>query len=160
MLKVEYIKNISKDIILGEMYGYWGGTIWGKGCGPTTLGIIASGYGIDANPKTIAEYMGGNTGSGTLSNALTNYLHLDNTVYTSDIKNKLRDNLRAGRPVVVSTSNKLFTNGSHIIGAITINDNDEVWISNPNSGTKNGFVPIDDVVKGCNYIITIDQDSK
>ncbi len=104
--------------------------------------------------------MGGNTGSGTLSNALTNYLHLDNTVYTSDIKNKLRDNLRAGRPVVVSTSNKLFTNGSHIIGAITINDNDEVWISNPNSGTKNGFVPIDDVVKGCNYIITIDQDSK
>ncbi len=139
---------------------YWGGTIHGKGCGPTTLAIIASGYGINETPATIAGYMGGNTGSDTLSNALTNCLHLKNTIYYSDIKNKMKENLKAGRPVVISTTNSLFTSNSHIIAGIKINENDEVWISNPNSGTKNGFVSIDDVVSGCDYIITIDQDTK
>ena len=138
---------------------YWGGTIHGYGCGPTSLAIICTGYGINENPETIAKYMVGNTSDSKLSDALTNYLHLKNTVYKSDYKNKLKENLKSGRPVVLSTENGIFTRSSHIMAALSINDKDEVWVSNPNSGTRNGWVDIDTVVSGLTYIITIDQDS-
>ena len=140
---------------------YWGGNIHGLGCGPTALAIVASGYGINQTPETIAKYMVGNTGFDTLSRALTNCVHLTNTVYHSNFSNKLRENLNSGRPVIVSVGHSptnMFTDKSHIMAALAINDNSEVWISNPNSGKACGWISLDTVVSHLTYIITIDSD--
>ena len=140
---------------------YWGSNIWGKGCGPTALAIIASGYGINQTPETVANYMVGNTGAEKLSDALTNCLHLTNTVSYSNYSNKIKECLSAGRPVVVSVGHSptnMFTNSSHILAVLSINEQNEVWVSNANSGKTNGWVSLDTLVSHVNYIITIDSD--
>lgn len=140
---------------------YGGGDIWGKGCGPVSLAIIANGYGINETAATIAEYMVGNTSAEKLKDALINFLHLSATVHLGKNKEKLKENLLAGRPVVLSVENSptnMFTNNSHIMAGLSINDKDEVWVSNPNSGKANGWIDIDTVVKHLSYIITIDSD--
>lgn len=140
---------------------YWGGDIWGKGCGPVSIGIIASGYGINETPETIAKYMVGNTNQDKIKDALINCLHLSATIHSGKNKEKLRENLLAGRPVILSVEcspTNMFTDGSHIMACLAINDKDEVWVSNPNSGKSNGWINIDTVVKHLTYIVTIDSD--
>lgn len=148
---------------------YWGSTIPYTGCGPTALAIIASGYGINETPETIANSMTPPTSSTELSRALKSTLKLKNTVYTSNQKEKMIENLKAERPVVISVfgtdggapANINFSAGrSHIIAALAINeDSSKVYIANPAASRNHGWVPIDDVIKCLDtYIITIDSD--
>ena len=105
--------------------------------------------------------MVGNTGAEKLSDALTNCLHLTNTVSYSNYSNKIKECLSAGRPVVVSVGHSptnMFTNSSHILAVLSINEQNEVWVSNANSGKTNGWVSLDTLVSHVNYIITIDSD--
>lgn len=149
---------------------YWGNTIPYTGCGPTALAIIASGYGINETPETIANKMTPPTSSTELSRILSEVLGLKNTVYENNQKEKMIDNLKKGRPVVISVlgteggadAKYNFSGGkSHIITALAINDQNQVYIANPAATRNHGWVPIDDVI-AClfNYIITIDSDKK
>ncbi len=92
---------------------YWGGTIKSSGCGPTSLSIIASGYGKNETPKTIADYIKNNKGNITsyitLSETITEKLKLKCKVYYEENKDNdedyieiIKENLKAKRPCVIS----------------------------------------------------------
>ena len=140
---------------------YSNGVMATAGCGPTSVGIIASGYGINYTPEDARVSMVGHTDSEKLLKEVTNKLHLTGTHYDSNIKEKLLENLKAGRPAIISTNNTpttTFTKGDHICACLGINDQNEVWVSNPNSARGNGWYDIDFVVQHLAYIITIDSD--
>lgn len=163
-------KEYGQSMARWSNVSYWGSTIPYTGCGPTALAIIASGYGINETPETIANNMRPPTSSTELSRALSEVLNLKNTVCESNQKEKMIENLKKGRPVVISVlgtegganSKYNFSAGnSHIIAALAINEQNQVYIANPAATRNHGWVPIDDVI-AClyNYIITIDSDKK
>ena len=151
-------------------HSYWKGKMQKYGCGPTTLSILASGYGKNKTPANVADYMNstyGYTGAQPLSGTLTSFLGIKNSIYYSDFESKIKDNLNAGRPVIVSvksTPDTRFTKYSHIIIFLGIrNNNTEVFIGNVGANDsysqKCGWNSLSGVIPYIGYIITIDSDS-
>ena len=150
-------------------HNYWSGNMQKYGCGPTTLAIIASGYGKGKTPGEVADYMNSNygyTGDQPLSGTLTNYLGIKNTIYRSNFENVIKDNLNAKRPVVVSvksTPDTRFTKSSHIIAFLDLRNNSEVFIANAGANDsytqKCGWNNLSDLIPYIGYVITIDSDS-
>lgn len=143
---------------------YSEGTIASSGCGPTSVGIIASGYNINKNVGEIAKYMVGHTSASKLKSALNDLLNLKATIYYSgsDFASVIRNNLTQGRPVIVSVKGSpttSFTKNGHIMAVLDINSEDKVWVSNPNRKTKNGWVDLDFLVKHMQgkYMVTVDE---
>ncbi len=149
---------------------YWGGTIKSHGCGPTSLAIIASGYSNSKTPEDIANYIdkkNGQTDRNSLSNALTNLLNINNTVYEADAKKPnelieiIKNNLNNKRPCVISVGKSKFTSSGHIMTVLDIrNDGNEVYIGNPNKGRgagTYGWLNISDLNGVLRYVITIDE---
>ena len=150
-------------------HSYWKGKMQKYGCGPTTLAIIASGYGKNKTPANVADYMNskhGYTGQGPLSETLSSFLGIKNTIYNSNFEAKIKETLNAGRPVVVSvnsTPDTRFTKASHIISFLGIRNNSEVFIGNVGANDsytkKCGWNSLSGVIPYIGYIITIDSDS-
>lgn len=142
---------------------YWGGTICMKGCGPTSLAIIGSGYNNDKGPLNIANYMVKETNQIKLSNTLSGYLGIPNTKLSAveSSKAKMIANLEAGRPVIVSVNgvrNNYYTRSSHIMAILgTRNGGKEVYISNPNTATRGGWQPTQTIYDVWNYLILINK---
>ncbi len=131
---------------------YSQGTISNSGCGPTSVGIIVNGYGGQANVGEIAQFMKGPTDGNNIKKALKNFANLDSTVYSSgsNFAEIIKNNLTQGKPVIVSVSGTpttTFTKNGHIMAVLDINSNNQVWVSNPNRATKNGWVDLDFLVK-------------
>ena len=140
---------------------YSSGTMATAGCGPTSVAIIASAYGINKTPGDIANYMVGPTDQNKIKDAITNELGLTCSIYESTIKEKLEECLKAGRPAIISTLNTptdTFTKGDHICAALSITDDNKIWVSNPNPARGNGWYDLDFVVKHLKYIVTVDSD--
>lgn len=118
---------------------YFGGkNFGGTACGPTTLAIIASGYGIDKTPGEIASIIttkyGDFTSADTLSKALNDLGLKHERKYGSDstetkVKN-IKANLEAGNPVAVGVNPSKYSSGGHWIAILAI-DGDTITISNP-----------------------------
>lgn len=136
--------------------------IHNNGCGPTSVAIVASGYGKNYNPGDIAKLMGG---AGTQSSSDTipkilNKIGISSHTVFSLTKDDMRKQLREGKPFVVSVGaqlNHLFTANSHLMAVLAINDNDEVYISNPNPSTAHGWISLDKLYQCHNYVVFIDQ---
>ena len=136
-----------------------------NGCGPTSVAIIASGYGKNYNPGDIAGFMGGagtQSSGSTISNVL-NKIGISAHAINSPSKEALKNQLKSGKPFVVSVNNamnNLFTKGGHLMAVLAIDDNNNVYVSNPNPSTKNGWVPLDTLYECCKskYVIFVDQD--
>lgn len=136
-----------------------------NGCGPTSVAIIASGYGKNYSPGDIATLMGGagtQSSISTISNVL-NKIGISSHGVSTPSKNSLKNQLLAGRPFVVSVNNamgSLFTTGGHLMAILGIDSNDNVYVSNPNPSTKNGWVSLDTLYECCKskYVIFVDQD--
>lgn len=135
-----------------------------NGCGPTSVAIIASGYGKNYNPGDIATLMGGvraQSSGATISNVLNKIGISAHAVYTPS-KQALQKQLSSGKPFVVSVNNgmgNLFTKAGHLMAILAINDKNEVYVSNPNPSTKQGWVPLDTLYECCKskYAIFIDK---
>lgn len=141
------------------------GTVSSSGCGPTSVAIILSGYGINADPGDVATTMMNNkykeSSGESIRWAFSAYGLSSHTIYGVR-KEDLKNHLSQGKPVVVSVNNNLngmFTNGGHLMAILGINEKDEVYVSNPNPGTKTGWCPIDDIItcSASKYAIYVDQ---
>lgn len=156
-----------------DYYGitYWEGTFADNACGPTSLGIIASGYGINQDPVSIASYMNnrwGKTAPEYIRLTITEKLGLKCTYYAgtqnggsaSNISNIIINHLKSGKPIVINAERGYYTSDSHYMTLLAINDKNEVYLSNPGDTTKNGWVDLSTLLErnGCGRcIITIDS---
>ena len=139
---------------------YWNGTMHNSGCGPTAIAILASGLtGYNYTPADIATQMGGEsaiTSFDTLK-AEMDSLGLSAEIIQGPSAQAIKDQLLNGKVMLVSVNNNtIFTSGSHIMTILDINESGQVYIGNPGSSSLYGWYNIDEIMKGCQYIITTD----
>lgn len=139
---------------------YWNGTIHNSGCGPTAVATLASGIvNSDSNPGTIAAEMNatyGVTSYSTLQSEM-NSLGMPSEVVQSPSAETIQDYLKNGKVMLVSVTNStIFTNNSHIMALVDINDQGQVYICNPGSSSLHGWYDIGEIMKGCQYIVVTD----
>ena len=141
----EYKQNSPK----WKNVSYWGSTIGHSGCGPTSLAVIASGFGKSYTPETVVKsYMTPPTDGTNLKNALQK-MNISATYcsVTSSSKNDIKNHLATGKPVVVSITGKPFSSGKHIMAVLGINGNN-VYVSNVYNSPhhQTGWVSIDTLI--------------
>ncbi len=139
---------------------YWGGTITTHGCGPTSMAILLSGLtDLNYTPANTAAEMNskyGYTSYETLQRELQD-LGISAEVTQTPSAQQIQDNLRNGKVMLVSVDSRtIFTGGSHLMALVDINEQGQVYISNPSSDTLNGWHDVSEITAGCNYIISID----
>ena len=139
---------------------YWDGTITSSGCGPTSIAILLSGLtDLNYTPANTAAEMNskyGYTSYATLQQELSD-LGINGEVIHSPTAQQIQDNLRNGKVMLVSVgAGTIFTNNSHIMALVDINEQGQVYISNPSSDTLNGWHDVSEILVDCGYIITID----
>lgn len=97
---------------------YWGGDIADSGCGPTAVAIVLSGYGYDYNPGQVVKIMQSELGYDSsdsfsyLSDTLKHIANIETEEhygFTQDAVQKIRNNLNAGRPVIVNVPHHYVT---------------------------------------------------
>lgn len=91
---------------------YWEGNISSDGCGPSSVAIVLSGYGYDYNPGDVVEVMHSvfkTNASNTFEKLMDPLKHIGNIeaeahygVGTSTDIDIIRENFKAGRPVIVN----------------------------------------------------------
>lgn len=145
----------SKGSYSGDKYS--GGTIASSGCGPTSVAIVASGYGSSYNPGQLIKAAKSKYGVSNFSaspEATGKMLKTAGLKYKSTFsltKSQLKKHLKSGKPAVLSVNSScggMFTNNTHYIAILAIKGND-VYVSNPNPKKKTGWVDIADVMT-CN----------
>ena len=98
----------------------------------------------------------GYTSYATLQQELSD-LGISGEVIHSPTAQQIQDNLRNGKVMLVSVgAGTIFTNNSHIMALVDINEQGQVYISNPSSDTLNGWHDVSEILVDCGYIITID----
>lgn len=129
-------------------YGFWGGTIATHGCGPTSVAIVASGYGKTITPIQTSKQMSYGA-LDQIRNALSaNGIKASYDKYPSGNGNvaikDIRNHLATGRPVVVLvgksvTANPacLYTCGGHFMVLLGEN-NGNLIIANPSISSSTG----------------------
>lgn len=151
---------------------YWNKEYWptgtykniaGAGCGPTAVAIVLSGYGYDSDPGDVVDVMYNvfNTKDSTSFQYLANPLkHIGNIeteqhygVGTSADISIIRENLRAGRPVIVNAPN-------HYVVYLGEDQNGNLIISDPgrqDGGHDRYGKTLEDVINNgnitCGYIL-------
>ena len=110
----------------------------------------------------IANQMGGEGGytSYTTLKAEMDTLGMTSEIITGPTAEDIQENLKNGKVMLVSVNNNtIFTNNSHIMAIIDINTDGQVYIGNPGSSSLYGWYDIDEIMKGCQYIITTDSNA-
>ena len=117
---------------------YWGGTMTENGCGITAISIIASGYGSSYTPEDLREKYYPHLDSTDIEYSI-NSLGIECTEFyfdTSVINTKyISDWLKTGRPILIcldSENENIWTEASHYMVLLNINENGQFYISNPN----------------------------
>ena len=137
---------------------YWDGTIQYSGCGPSSIAILASGIlNSSDTPGDVAARMS-MTSYDTLKNQMISMGMTGVEVIQSPTAEVIQENLRNGKVMLVSVDKRtIFPNtSSHIMTLLDINTNGEVYVGNPGSSTKYGWYDINEIVKGCKYIVLAD----
>lgn len=131
---IEYKQNLGS----WAENSYWGGTMTENGCGITAISIIASGYGSTITPEDLREKYYPHLDSSKIERSI-NSLGIECTEFYFDssvINTKyISDWLKTGRPVLVcldSSKENIWTEASHYMVILDINENGEFYISNPN----------------------------
>ena len=139
---------------------YWSGTIRSDGCGPTSVAILASGLtSYNYTPADTAAQMNttyGYTSAENLKGEMDS-LGMPAEIIYSPSAQEIQDNLRNGKVMLVSVnSNTIFTGGSHIMAIVDINTQGQVYICNPSSDTLYGWYDVNELMRGCDYIVVTD----
>ncbi len=147
-------------------YGYWDGSIASSGCGPTSVAILASGltdYNYD--PRDTAAQMDakyGYTGSGPLQGEM-NSLGLNSEVIFYPSAEVIQNNLREGNVMLISVGkngNSIFSNVGHIMALLDINEEGQIYVSNPGSKTGSGWFDVEELMKDRWYIVVTKAEPK
>ena len=124
---------------------YWGGTISANACGPSSIAIILSGYGIDADPGKVVDAfheLGYDYSSmSILQTVLKEKYNIDSqmeSLTTSSIQH-IRDNFNAGRPVITGVPN-------HFITYLGEDSNGKIILSDPGYSDRTYGDTIEDYV--------------
>ena len=133
-----------------DTWEYW---CWHNGCGLTSIAVILSGYNPNIDPYYLYHYEHGRGPMGAVY-----FGHYINDAgmhyYTVSTIADIRKALKEGKKVMIhikGTTGGTYINGvkwagdrGHYIAALEINDSDEVYISNPGSGSSanNGWIPL------------------
>ena len=165
---VEY-KEYKQNSAKWASSSYWGGTIEGNGCGPTSIAVILSGFAShkDVTPVEVANGMS-YTGSGTIKSRLSDY-GISSTIVFSPTEAEVRAALSSGCPAIFGFGAEILSDGTrftsnvrsgHISAGLSING-DEVYVSNVyhSSNLRTGWVPVSDVVRATSdgYMIQINS---
>ena len=120
---------------------YWGGTMSENGCGITAIATILSGYNKNYTPEDLRKKYYPVLDNETISKELTNTFNIKNTDFYYDSvhlsKEKLDEHFKTNRPILICVWNKPNNNRtttSHYMVLLATDDNDMVYISNPNGG--------------------------
>ena len=121
---------------------YWGDTMSENGCGITAMAIILSGYGKNYTPEDLRKLYYPVLDYDNLSEELSNTFNIKNTDFYYDTehlsKNNLQRHLKTNRPILICVWNKphnnRWTTSSHYMVLLASDDEDMVYISNPNGG--------------------------
>lgn len=144
--------------------GTWG-NIKEKGCMPSSLSIIASGYGKKSkngnlyNPKTfVEEVLPGKGGKQEGGSAFSTYSNIVNACkkiglkagsqkYTSSssAKSDMLNHLKKGNPIIIHASAGYYTGGGHFMTLLGC-DGNKVYLSNPGSSSKHGMIDINTLI--------------
>ena len=121
---------------------YWGGTMAENGCGITALATILSGYNQEYTPEDLRQKYYPKLDYDTLSEELFNNFKIKNTNFYYDSvhlsQEKLQEHLKTNRPILICVWNKPYNNrwtsASHYMSLLAADNNDMVYVSNPNGG--------------------------
>lgn len=123
---------------------YWGSTMAEKGCGITVMSIILSGYGKNYTPENLREKYYPVMNYENLSNELYETFGIKNSDFYYDsvhLSNKsIIEHLKSDRPIIVCVWDKptdnRWTSASHYMALLATDDNNMVYVSNPNRWRK------------------------
>jgi len=120
---------------------YSHGNIGNSGCGPTSVAICASGFGINLNPGQLVKKWTGRKlyASSTSNGKLLNMIGLKQTKASGS---KLLQHLTSGKPALARCKKGYYTSKGHYMAVIGIrnkNGTTQVYISNPGSKSKTGW---------------------
>lgn len=135
----EYKQNCNSSWSYKE---YWGGIMADTGCGITVMSIILSGYNKDYTPERLREMYYPVLNYEQLSNELSNTFSIENSDFYYDSlhlsNNYLISHLKTNRPIIICVwnkpSNNRWTTESHYMALLATDNNDMVYVSNPNGG--------------------------
>lgn len=117
---------------------YWGGTMRENGCGITSLAIVASGYGKNVTPEDLRKEYYPHLEGDDMQNALKKIgINCTDFFYHESYLSKkyISDWLKTNRPIIICIGSKKkneWTETSHYMVLLDINENGLVYVSNPN----------------------------
>ena len=123
---------------------YWGGTMAENGCGITVMSIILSGYGKDYTPEDLREKYYPVMDYEKLSSELSSTFGIKNSDFYYDSEqlsnNSIIEHLKSNRPILICVWNNptdnRWTTASHYMVLLATDDNNMVYVSNPNRVRK------------------------
>lgn len=136
---IEYKQNGDSS---WRYHTYWGGTMAENGCGITAIATILSGYNQNYTPEDLRQKYYPVLDYDSLSKELSDTFHIKNTNFYYDkvyfSKEKLQEHLKTNRPILICVWNQphdnRWTTASHYMVLLATDDEDMVYVSNPNGG--------------------------
>lgn len=119
---------------------YWDGNMAETGCGITAISIILSGYGMNYTPEDLRKKYFPVLDGSNISSELSKTFKLSNTDFFYDqvslSKKSITEHLNKNKPVLICVWNKpklnRWTTASHYMVLLAYDNNDMVYVSNPN----------------------------
>ena len=123
-------------------------TIGNSGCGPTAMSMVASQFGKNVNPVSMANYAkrtGNRDETGTNWNFIdqsSNSLGLQNSKKTNPSADYISNQLKNGHPMILSGKSKggygVYTSSGHYVVAVGTDKNGNVLINDPRGKSYSG----------------------
>ena len=156
---------------------YGNSTISQSGCGPSSVAIVCSGYGINKNPGNIVSECSNitsNKGPGSFGAVMGYLKHYGlnyecagnyNYVFTDQDKNKVIKHVKSGKPVILLIHRPVVlvdgsTSGTtdHYVTLLGINSKNELFVGDPGSSNTDGWTTIENLCNlskaSCYFLIS------
>ena len=138
---IEYKQNGNSS---WSNHSYWGSTMAENGCGITVMSIILSGYGKNDTPEDLRKKYYPVMDYEKFSKELSSTFGIKNSdfyydsIHLSD--DSIIEHLKSNRPIIIcvwnNPSNNRWTTASHYMVLLATDDNNMVYVSNPNRWRK------------------------
>ena len=136
---------------------YWNGSMAENGCGITVLSILLSGYNKDYTPEDLRKKYYPVMNYEKMSSELSNTFGIKNSdfyydsIHLSD--ESIIEHLKTNRPIIVCVWNKpnnnRWTTASHYMILLAADNNNMVYVSNPNGlendSKSSGWYNVDEI---------------
>ncbi len=137
---------------------YWDGTMADNGCGITAISIILSGYDFIYTPEYLRQKYYPSMNYSKIKEELHDNFNIEASDFCYDEKSLSKENiknhLKTNRPVLICVWSKptvnRWTKASHYMVLLATDDDNMVYISNPNGGENDskssGWYEYDEII--------------